>query len=169
MLAGGCLKIKVVKVDYTSPKQAHALTFLLNAYAMDPMGGGQPLAEGVMGNLPQALAKLPNAFSFIAYVDDQPAGLINCFEGFSTFSCKALLNIHDVAVLQPFRGLGISHKMLAEVEALATKRGCCKLTLEVLSGNPVARSAYEKFGFFAYELNPAAGQALFLEKTIIDG
>jgi ribosomal protein S18 acetylase RimI-like enzyme len=160
------MKIEVVRANYLVPKQAADLVFLLNAYATDPMGGGEALSPEVQQNLAPALAALPHALSLLCYVDDQPAGLVNCFEGFSTFRCKKLLNIHDIAVLPNFRGLGLSHRLLAEVEALARERGCCKVTLEVLEGNEVARRSYEKYGFNAYELDPALGKALFWQKTI---
>jgi len=104
--------------------------------------------------------------SLLCYVDGKPAGLVNCFEGFSTFSCKKLLNIHDIAVLEEFRGLGLSQLLLAEVEAVARHRGCGKLTLEVLEGNEPAKAAYKKFGFDAYQLDPALGQALFWQKPL---
>ena len=56
--------------------------------------------------------------------------------------------------------------MLDEVERIAKEKGCCKLTLEVLEGNIVAKKAYEKFGFSSYELDPATGKALFWEKVL---
>jgi hypothetical protein len=43
-----------------------------------------------------------------------------------------------VVVVNPFRGLGLSQKMLLKVEEIARQRGCCKITLEVLEGNAVA-------------------------------
>lgn len=39
-------------------------------------------------------------FSVLAFDADQPVGLINAIEGFSTFACKPLINIHDVIVLR---------------------------------------------------------------------
>lgn len=139
---------------------------LLDCYATDPMGGGTPLSTEVRESLVMELAKLPHAFSVIAYVNDKPAGLVNCFEGFSTFSCKPLINIHDVVVLREYRGHGISQKMLAKVEEIAKEQNCCKITLEVLSNNDAAKAAYEKFGFSAYELTPAAGTAMFWQKKL---
>jgi ribosomal protein S18 acetylase RimI-like enzyme len=56
--------------------------------------------------------------------------------------------------------------MLKEVEEIAKKKGCCKITLEVLEGNKVAQRSYKKFGFAGYELNPLMGKALFWEKPI---
>lgn len=36
----------------------------------------------------------------------------NCFESFSTFACKPLINIHDFIVLEKYKGNGISQKIL---------------------------------------------------------
>ena len=92
--------------------------------------------------------------------------MLTAFEGFSTFNCKPLLNIHDVAVLKEYRGKGVSRSLFNEIETIAKQSNCCKLTLEVLEGNIPAKKAYEKFGFSGYELEPAMGKALFWEKMI---
>lgn len=160
------MEIKVTKVNYNDNKQASELVYLLNAYASDPMGGGKPLEKYVTENLVSELSKLPHAFSVISYVNNQPAGLINCFEAFSTFSCKPLVNIHDVMVLKEFRGNDLSQKMLERVEEIASAKGCCKLTLEVLSENKIAKYSYEKYGFSSYELDPKKGSAQFWQKLI---
>jgi len=160
------MNIKVVKADYLSEQHKKEIPLLLDRYASDPMGGGIRLNEYVKNNLVKELAKLPHAFSVIAYVDNQPAGLINCFEAFSTFLCKPLINIHDVIVLNEYRGNGVSQNMLNKVEEIANSKGCCKITLEVLNNNEIAKSTYSKFGFSAYELNPKAGFALFWQKKL---
>lgn len=160
------MKIEIIKADYQNPNHAKDVTDLLDAYAIDPMGGGEALQNKVKENLTAELAKLPHAFSILAYVDEQPAGLANCFEAFSTFACKPLINIHDLVVLKPFRGLGLSQKMLAKVEEIAKSTGCCKVTLEVLSNNEIAKSAYQKFGFSSYELDPETGSAQFWQKSL---
>jgi GNAT superfamily N-acetyltransferase len=159
-------KINIITVDYHNHQQAEALTSLMAIYAKDPMGGGQTLEPKVLASLVKELAKREYAFSVLAYVNDQAVGLINCFEAFSTFKARPLVNIHDVIVHKDYRGLGLSQKMLEKIELLARDRGCCKLTLEVLEGNAVARSAYEKFGFKGYELDPGMGKALFWEKKL---
>lgn len=160
------MNIEVITVDYNDPKQAKELSMLLNAYAMDPMGGGEPLNPYVMENLAAELAKVPHAFSLICYVDGKPAGVTNCIEGYSTFKCKPLINIHDIGVLSEFRGLKLSKRMMERVEQIARDKGCCKLTLEVLEGNEPAKQAYLKFGFEGYELDPAMGIATFWEKPL---
>ncbi len=160
------MKIALLKADYSDARHAADLAFLLNAYAEDPMGGGESLPEAVRRNLAGALADLPHAFSILCYADEAPVGLVNCFMGFSTFKCRPLVNIHDIAVLPVYRGRGLGRLLLAEVEREARARGCCKLTLEVLEGNRAACRAYERFGFGAYRLDPAMGRALFWQKEL---
>ena len=160
------MAIQLIKADYRNEKHAKDLILLLNAYALDPMGGGEALTADVQQNLVSTLAERSDVFTVLCYVDNEPAGIINCVEGFSTFSCKPLINIHDCGVLDKFRGLGLSLKMFAEVEKIALERGCCKLTLEVLQGNDVAKNAYKKLGFSGYELDPILGHALFWEKKL---
>jgi ribosomal protein S18 acetylase RimI-like enzyme len=60
----------------------------------------------------------------------------------------------------------LSQLMLSKVEEIAKAKGCCKITLEVLEGNEIAKNAYRKFGFSSYELDPAMGRALFWQKNI---
>lgn len=160
------MSINIVVVDYTNAEQGKDLVELLNSYALDPMGGGEALESQVKNNLVAELAKCSHAFSVMAYVNDKPAGLINCFFGFSTFICKPLVNIHDVVVSSEFRGLGLSQKMLEKVEQYAKSKGSCKLTLEVLQGNEIAKASYRKFGFAGYELDPEMGNAMFWQKKI---
>lgn len=158
--------IEVVNADLYTPHHAKAVVQLMNEYALDPMGGGKGLSEYVKANLSTELAKRETAHVILAFVDAEPAGLIVCLEGFSTFACKPLLNIHDVIVAQHHRGKGLSKLMLQKAEAIALDLGCCKLTLEVLEGNHVAQLAYKAFGFSGYELDPQMGKALFWEKKL---
>ncbi|KXI28640.1 GNAT family N-acetyltransferase [Paraglaciecola hydrolytica] len=160
------MSIEIVIADYANEQHKTAIPALLNAYASDPMGGGKPLTEHVRRNLVNELAKIPHAFSVLAFVDGEPAGLTNCFAAFSTFACKPLINIHDLMVLQNYRGLGLSQLMLAKVEEIARAKDCCKVTLEVLSNNAIAKSAYLKYGFSGYELDPQAGNAVFWQKSL---
>ncbi len=163
------IAVHVCRVDYANPLHGQALLDLLDAYARDPMGGAEPLSAFALANLMPALAAQPQAFSVLAFdgaPDAQPIGLVNCFEGFSTFACRPLVNVHDVVVLPAFRGQRVAEKMLALVEELALQRGACKLTLEVLGGNAGAIKLYQRIGFANYQLDPAMGQAQFLQKWL---
>ncbi len=160
------LPLTVCRADYANPAHAAALVSLLDAYAQDPMGGGQALSAFAKTNLVQALAARPQAFSVLAFDGDRSVGLVNCIEGFSTFACRPLVNVHDVAVLPGYRGQRIAEQMLAVAETIARERGACKLTLEVLAGNVGAIRLYERVGFAGYQLDPAMGQARFLQKLL---
>ena len=179
-------KFQVKPANYHSAEDSKALVFLLNAYALDPMGGGQALSLEASSHLCADLAQISGAVSFIAWqlpasaaepasgaaaqtstsLALEPIGLINCFEGYSTFKAKPLLNVHDIAVLPAFRGQGVGQALLQAAQDHAHARGCCKLSLEVLSGNHPALQSYRRFGFAQYELDPNAGQAQFMQKWL---
>lgn len=158
--------LRICRADYRNPVHADALVRLLDAYAQDPAGGGQALGEFAKAHLAQALAARPQAFSVLAFEGEEAVGLVNCIEGFSTFACRPLVNIHDVAVLATHRGRRVAERMLALVDEIARARGACKLTLEVLAGNASAVRLYERVGFAGYQLDPAMGRAQFLQKWL---
>jgi GNAT superfamily N-acetyltransferase len=160
------LKLEISIADYAAPTHARALVDLLDAYARDPMGGGHALTEYAKQNLVRELARRPAAFSVLAFCEGQAIGLANRFEGFSTFRCLPLVNIHDIVVLPGFRGRGVGRAMLEFVEREARRRGCCKLTLEVLEGNRAARAMYLALGFEGYRLSADTGRAMFLQKDL---
>ena len=157
---------RICRADYANRIHASALVLLLDAYARDAAGGGEPLSEFAKTNLVKALAARPQAFSVLAFDDTQPIGLVNCIEGFSTFACKPLVNVHDVAVLASHRGQRVAEQMLALAEQIARERGACKMTLEVLQGNSSAIRLYERMGFAGYQLDPAMGHAQFFQKWL---
>ena len=161
--------VHVCLADYSHQRHAQVLVDVLDAYARDPMGGGEALSDFAKINLVASLAARPTAFSVLAFegVDEtKPIGLINCIEGFSTFACQPLVNVHDVVVLPAYRGQRVAEAMFALVHDLAVQRGACKLTLEVLSGTQSALRLYERLGFAQYQLDPAAGRAQFMQKWL---
>lgn len=158
--------LQVRRADYRDATDRDALVALLDAYAQDPMGGGQPLPADVRARLCDDLAGLGSAVSFVAWLEGEPVGLANCFEGYSTFKARPLLNVHDMVVHPQHRGRGIGQALLTACEAYARERGCCKLTLEVLTGNPRALRSYQHFGFAPYVLDPRDGQALLMQKWL---
>ncbi len=158
--------VRILRANYADPFHAQAIVYLLNAYAQDPAGGSTPLSSFAKQHLVSELAKRPQAFSVLALDGDAAVGLVNCIEGFSTFACKPLVNVHDVAVLSSHRGQRVAEQMLALAEQMAMERGACKLTLEVLSGNASAIKLYERIGFAGYQLDPAMGSAVFLQKWL---
>lgn len=158
--------VRIVRADYGNAEHARALVDMLDAYARDPAGGGHALSDYTRSHLVAALAQRPQAFSVLAFDGAQVVGLVNCFEGFSSFACQPLVNVHDVAVAASHRGLRIGERMLALAEEIARERGACKMTLEVLSGNRSAGRLYERVGYESYQLDPALGNAQFLQKWL---
>jgi len=158
--------IEIIRADLKNTLHSDALVTLLNLYALDPMGGGEALPNFTKKNLSKEILKRTEITVIIAFDNDNPAGIINCIEGFSTFKCKPLINIHDIYVDAKYRGKGVATLLLHAAEDLAKEKGCCKITLEVLEGNNAAQSVYLKFGFDAYELDPNMGKAMFWQKNI---
>lgn len=159
--------IEIKQADFMVDSDCRAFLTLLDAYSRDPMGAGQPLAQDVRERICDDLAAFAGAVSFIAWADGtQPVGLINGFLGYSTFKGRPLMNIHDIVVLQHMRGQGVAKALMQAIETHAISKGCCKLTLEVLSGNGPARQAYLNCGFEDYALDPAAGTAMFMQKWL---
>src|SRR6185369_581692 len=152
--------------DLNEPRHAAVFLDLLEHYARDPMGGGTGLSDYAKDNLVRELRAVPSFHVALAFAGDEAVGLINCFTGFSTFAARPLLNIHDIVTRQERRGRGVGQALLQWAEQRAKQLGCCKLTLEVLSNNARAMASYERAGFAPYVLDPAAGQALFLQKNL---
>lgn len=126
---------------------ADAIVRLLDAYARDPRGGGEPLPDDVRARLVPGLRAHPMARVWLAFLGSRPVGVCTGFLGYSTFRAQPLLNIHDVAVLSEARGRGAGLALLAAAEALAVAEGCCKLTLEVQDDNDPALRLYRRRGF----------------------
>lgn len=188
--------IDVIPIDLGQPSHVEGLQAMLREYALSPEGGASALQDEALARLPRLLADRAHYVGWLAWLSSpapvragpsltepratsglagasaipvserQCMGLLNAFEGVSTFRAQPLLNIHDIAVTASWRGRGVGRALLAAAETYAKARGCCKLTLEVLEGNTRAIGLYRSAGFDPYELDPAMGRALFFEKWI---
>lgn len=166
MTGAAVLDLVITRADFADPGDAAALVLVLDAYARDPMGGGEPLSADVRERLVPAMAQVPGAFALLARLDGEPVGLATCFMGFSTFMARPLVNIHDVSVIPGQRGKGIARALFAAIEDEARLSGACKVTLEVLSGNHRAKELYASLGYGDFQLDPEAGTALFWQKRL---
>lgn len=158
----------IIEADLTNTNHAQAYLSLMSHYARDPMGGGKDLSDFAKQNLISSLLKRTDVVILLIFKQNKPAALLTAIEGFSTFACKPLFNIHDIIVFKDFRGLGLTTMLFTNIEKIAKKRCYCKITLEVLSGNDIAKNAYKKQGYHDYQLNPEHGNALFWSKSVVD-
>lgn len=152
--------LEIVDVDLSDQNHAKAVLHITDHYAQDPMGIGKQLPDKTKDVLIEHLQKFQHYIGFLAFVDSEPAGLANCFYGFSTFKAQKIINIHDLAVLSKFRSKGIGEALLAAVERKAADENCSKITLEVRKDNR-AKKLYERFGFSNGE-----PMMLFMEKEL---
>jgi GNAT superfamily N-acetyltransferase len=141
------MKVHVREADFDDERDAKGIIAVLDSYASAAVGGGEPLAPDVRERLIPMLREHPTSLVLLAFVDDEPVGIAVCFFGLSSFRARPLLNIHDLAVLPQHSGKGVGQALLKAVEDRARRKGCCKLTLEVLDGNARARNLYRRFGF----------------------
>jgi len=139
-------KLEIIEADLSNPDHVSAILHITNNYARDPMGLDEPLSKEIKDKLISELRKFPLAFSLLAFINGEPAGIANCFYGFSTFKAARLINIHDLAVNPKYRKKGIGEALMVAVERKAREENCCKVTLEVREDNR-ARNLYERLGF----------------------
>lgn len=157
--------IKIHIADYSLPAHASAIAVLMRGYSGDVMGGDSPLPDSHCQQIAEKLKDFGHAVTALAFEGDAPIGLITAFKSFSTFKNRAVLNLHDVYVIPPWRGRGVASQLLDLIDKAAKSMGCCKMTLEVLSNNESAKSLYKKVGFEPYTLLDSAGDARFWEKV----
>lgn len=139
--------INVVEANLDDPRHQRAVLDLIAGYAGSPTGGGTPLSEDVRARLVPELRRQGHRLVLLAEADGEMVGIAVCFRGFSTFHARPLLNIHDLAVRPDYQRQGVGRRLLAEVEQRARQLGCCRVTLEVLASNTVARRLYRSLGF----------------------
>ncbi len=151
---------RVRRIAFDDPADAARYLDLLDAYARDPMGAGEPLSPAVRRRLAGDLAQNPAAHGLFAEHADEAVAFATCFVGYSTFRARPLLNIHDIAVLPAWRGRSAARALLAGIETLARELGCCRITLEVRHDNARARRIYAQAGF------KPAPCSLFMERPL---
>ena len=138
--------VDIIKADLDNEKHASDIVKIVDLFARDPMGQDEPLEEDVRVDMITEMKKIPTTMTYIAYLDNDPVGIVTCFIGFSTFTAAKVFKIHDVAVHPNARGMGIGTILLRKVEDEAIKMGCSKITLEVREDNPAQR-LYKRIGF----------------------
>jgi ribosomal protein S18 acetylase RimI-like enzyme len=139
--------VEIKLCNYSNPAHLQAVTILIDAYIKDEMGGGKPLSKSEQLRLVDGLNSHPKAIVLLAETNNAFVGLLTAFENFSTFTAKPMINIHDVFILQEYRGKGIGRQLMNAVISEAESRKCTRITLEVRDDNVKAQSLYKSLGF----------------------
>lgn len=139
--------LSVVEADLTNPLHRVGIVECIDAYARNEMGGGLPLTDEVKAAMIPGLEKASSKLVLLATFNGGIVGVAVCFMGFSTFSAKPRLNLHDLSVLPEHRGKGVGRALLQAVVSRAAQLGCSAVTLEVRKDNANARHLYKSVGF----------------------
>jgi ribosomal-protein-alanine N-acetyltransferase len=102
-------------------------------------------SEGAIGEL----LAMPGSFGLLAYLGDQPVGLV------IALATGPDAEILTLGVLPKSRRRGIARRLLAAVGERAGAVGCERLVLEVAEDNEAARSLYRGSGFADIARRPA--------------
>jgi ribosomal protein S18 acetylase RimI-like enzyme len=157
------IDVTIRDADLTDAAHGASLVAIIDSYARGAGGQGAPLEDEARATMVRGLGAHPSAFALLAFVADHAVGAAVCVWTYSTFAARPALNVHDLAVLPDFQGRGVGRALLAEVEARARARGCCKLTLEVHDTNERAKRLYRQIGFGPWDV-----PTLFVTKPLVD-
>lgn len=139
--------LTIIEADLKNPVHQTGIVECIDAYAKHEMGGQRPLTTEAKAAMVPGLERSPSKLILLALSGASVVGVAVCFMGFSTFSAKPRLNLHDLSVLPEFRGKGVGRKLLEGVIGRATELGCSAVTLEVRKDNENARHLYRSVGF----------------------
>lgn len=84
--------------------------------------------------------------SFIAYADNEPAGVMNAFYKLTTFTGKKILYIEDLYTREKYRGFGIGGKLLKKAKEIAEENDCEQIELKCAVWNKSSAQFYESHG-----------------------
>ena len=140
-------RYRIVAADLEDAEHCAGLVHCLDDYAAGPMGRAEGLSAEVQRAIVPGLREHPERLIRLALQGREVVGVAVCFIGFSTFSAKPRLNVHDLCVLGAHRGQGVGRALLESVLAGARAAGCSGVTLEVRTDNEIAQRLYRSLGF----------------------
>ena len=139
------LDTTVVRIDVASTEQCSQFEILFNEYSPG-------LSADIEFHVIKQLFDLPYFHGFICFVDNVPAGFAVCFESYSTYRAKKVLNIHDFMVSSSYRGKGMGKALLKGIEQYCCDHEYLKITLEVDEDNIAAQKLYSSCDYEDYQV-----------------
>ncbi|MBI9097587.1 MAG: GNAT family N-acetyltransferase [Spirochaetaceae bacterium] len=139
--------ISIVEAEFSNSDHINDLLFVLESYKTCDMGDGIPYTEAEKARLTTQFIVHPNVMAFLIYKGGKIAGGSVCFKAFSTFSTANVINIHDLCIVDEFRGQGLGRALTEYIVQKGRELLCSRITLEVREDNGIAKSLYRKFNF----------------------
>lgn len=139
------MKTLVTHIDSGNAEHKTVLESLFNEYTTGLTGKFQ-------SKVISRLFELSYFHGFICFVDDKPAGFAVCFESYSTYRDRKIMNIHDFMVSDSYRGQGLGKVQLNGIEQYCRDNNYLKITLEVDDDNLVAKKLYSACNYEDYRI-----------------
>ncbi|SGZ01322.1 Acetyltransferase, gnat family [Moritella viscosa] len=135
--------IKYIEVDNLEHREALELLF-------------QEYSSGVSATIDSTIVNqlfaLPYFHGFLCFTGNKPLGFAVCFESYSTYRARKVLNIHDFMISSNSRGKGLGKLLLKGIEAYCRENDYLKITLEVDDDNLVAKQLYGSCDYEDYQV-----------------
>jgi GNAT superfamily N-acetyltransferase len=138
---------ELIPLNVNIESDAHLLTTMISLCAEEKDNLGHPLSDKVKAKLIRLFKETPHALAFAGYEKGQAISVLMGFKMFSSWTGKTMFNVHDLVVLDAFRGQGYGSKTMQALEAWAKTEGIEQLTLEVTDDNLLATAFHHKNGF----------------------
>lgn len=138
---------KIIDAEMNNTDHINDLIKVLENYKTGEMGDGLAYTESEKARLTTQFIVHPNLMVYLIYSEGEIAGGAVCFKSFSTFNTENIINIHDLVIIDKFRGKGLGRILTEYVVEKGREQLCSRLTLEVREDNGIAQSLYKKFGF----------------------
>jgi ribosomal protein S18 acetylase RimI-like enzyme len=138
---------KIIDADFNNTDHINDLIKVLENYKTGDMGDGKPYTDSEKARLTTQFIVNPNVLVFLIYSEGVIVGGSVCFKSFSTFSTDNIINIHDLCIIDKFRGKGFGRALTDYIVEKGREQLCSRITLEVREDNGIAQSLYKKFGF----------------------
>lgn len=84
--------------------------------------------------------------SYMAYINDEPVGVMNFFYKYTTFTGRRILYIEDLYAREKYRGCGIGGKLLEKAKEIAAENDCEQIELKCAVWNKSSAGFYKSHG-----------------------
>ncbi len=116
--------------------------------------------------LTQALPRQPHLIALLALDGENPIGCVVGFHHLYLFAGQPVANIQFLFVQPEHQRRGIARKLMQSFEDRARTLGCCRLTLEVRTGNVPAKSLYAALDYRQAVFGPERDTLEYWEKAL---